>query len=175
MSHPAPSEFDDLAQMLDLADDVRSAALAAAEFAGRHLGADIIGVAMHEEDGRIVRLVQTSPLVAELYAIDAPAPWTGLGALPTRYISDTRTSQQFKDFSRDAAKIGVRSVMSIAMGTLRGRLVSVDLFAHDSRAFGHTAEQLAAALNVLQVSACFERVERMQDAVQARLAKEQSR
>lgn len=163
-----------LSDALDGSGNLASAAGAVVEFARRHFVTDHVGIALHESDATVVRLAVSSPLVAALDEVQARlghGPGTELlGDGSAITITDTLDDTLWPGWSAAAAGLDVRAVRMVGLPTLRGRCVSLDLYAHEAHAFatddlvetGHAARY--AGLGLRQV----DRLAHLQEALQTR-------
>lgn len=131
--------------LVDLTEEIagtrrlNDAAAVVAAYASRHLGADLAGVSVRESARPTVRLAATDPVLARLDAVedavgqrpelDASNP----GAVLT--IGDTRVDTRWPEWGTAAAGLQLVSVHLVAMPTVRGRPVTLELFSRRADAF----------------------------------------
>lgn len=163
-----------LSDALDGSGDLASAAAVVVDFARRHFTTDHVGITLHESDAAVVRLAVSGPVVPELDEAQGrlgQGPGTQLlGDGSAITIADTLADTLWPDWSAAAAALRVRAVRRIGLPSLRGRCVSLDLYARTAHAFvsddlvqaGHAAR--CAGLGLRQV----DRVAHLQEALQSR-------
>ena len=131
-----------LATLVERLDDLRhvaEGALAVAEFAVIHLGADVSGLSQTDPNGRPQRLAPSGGLLTELDSVEAELG-QGPGTAPplggdVLGIADTRADTLWPEWCSRAAARGVLSVCLIGMPPLRGRPHTLQLFSFRPGAF----------------------------------------
>jgi hypothetical protein len=154
---PAAGVAPALGELLEHLDGMRSLAEAAgavAEFGVLHLGADLAGVCVREANGQPQRLAASNHLLVQLDTIETAlrqGPNTARfddGAAIT--VADTRSDRLWPDWSTAAAEQDVLAVLLLEMPPLRGRSVTLQLFAHRAGAF--PPDQLTVATAVARIA-----------------------
>jgi hypothetical protein len=131
--------------LVDLTEEIAGtrrltdAAAVVAAYAGLHLGAEPAGVAVREPARPTVRLAATDPVLARLDAVEdtldqlPDLDGSRAGAVVT--IGDTRVDPRWPAWSAAAAELQLLSVHLVAMPTVRGRPMTLELFSRRPHAF----------------------------------------
>jgi len=128
----AVTELADLSALLPGITTAHDAAEAVLACARRCLGAEVAGVARHGPGGAVV-LAQTSPAVAELYALPPPGSfWEATGGRDpgqADVVTATAHGTDPTGLCRHLEDHGIEVVASTVLTTTRGRPVTLDVFA----------------------------------------------